>query len=89
MRILLAEDEENIRDVVKLNLELEGYEVVEAVNGKEAVHFYTANKALVKMIEGTYIKSVKLAVQITNSSQINTGRMLCPGRHGRKHQAGY
>jgi two-component system, OmpR family, alkaline phosphatase synthesis response regulator PhoP len=40
MRILLAEDEENIRDVVKLNLELEGYEVVEAVNGKEAVHLF-------------------------------------------------
>ena len=40
MRILLAEDEENIRDVVKLNLELEGYEVIEAVNGKEAVHLF-------------------------------------------------
>ena len=37
MRILLVEDEENIRDVVKLNLEIEGYEVVETDNGKEAV----------------------------------------------------
>ena len=37
MRILLVEDEENIRNVVKLNLELEGYEVVETDNGKEAV----------------------------------------------------
>ena len=37
MRILLVEDEENIRDVVKLNLEMEGYEVVETDNGKEAV----------------------------------------------------
>ena len=37
MRILLVEDEENIREVVKLNLELEGYEVVEAGKGKEAV----------------------------------------------------
>jgi two-component system, OmpR family, alkaline phosphatase synthesis response regulator PhoP len=40
MRILLVEDEENIRDVVKLNLELEGYEVVEADNGKDAVTFF-------------------------------------------------
>jgi two-component system, OmpR family, alkaline phosphatase synthesis response regulator PhoP len=40
MRILLVEDEENIRDVVKLNLEMEGYEVVEADNGRDAVTFF-------------------------------------------------
>ncbi|GJM33763.1 MAG: DNA-binding response regulator [Saprospiraceae bacterium] len=40
MRILLVEDEVNIRDVVKLNLELEGYEVVADSNGKDALkHF--------------------------------------------------
>ena len=37
MRILLVEDEEHIRNVVKLNLELEGYEVVATDNGKTAV----------------------------------------------------
>jgi two-component system alkaline phosphatase synthesis response regulator PhoP len=37
LRILLVEDEENIRDTVKLNLELEGYEVVATGNGREAV----------------------------------------------------
>jgi two-component system alkaline phosphatase synthesis response regulator PhoP len=37
MRILLVEDEENIRDVVKLNLEMEEYEVVATDNGKEAL----------------------------------------------------
>lgn len=37
LRILLVEDEENIRDTVKLNLELEGYEVVATDNGREAV----------------------------------------------------
>lgn len=40
MRILLAEDEENIRDIVKLNLELENYEVVETDNGKDAVNLF-------------------------------------------------
>lgn len=40
MRILLAEDEENIRDIVKLNLELENFEVVETDNGKEAVQLF-------------------------------------------------
>lgn len=39
MRILLVEDEENIRDVVKLNLEMEDYEVVTAKDGKTALKF--------------------------------------------------
>jgi len=40
MRILLVEDEENIRDVVKLNLEMEDYEVVTAGDGRTALkHF--------------------------------------------------
>jgi two-component system alkaline phosphatase synthesis response regulator PhoP len=37
MRILLVEDEDSLRDVVKLNLEMEDYEVVAVVNGKDAL----------------------------------------------------
>jgi two-component system alkaline phosphatase synthesis response regulator PhoP len=37
MRILLVEDEENIRDLVKLNLELENFEVVATGNGRDAL----------------------------------------------------
>lgn len=37
MRILLVEDEENIREVVTLNLEMEDYEVVAVSNGKDAI----------------------------------------------------
>ena len=37
MRILLVEDEENIQAVVKLNLELEEYEVITSANGKDAL----------------------------------------------------
>ena len=40
MRILLVEDEENIRSVVKMNLELESYEVVATGNGREAIKFF-------------------------------------------------
>ena len=36
-RILLVEDEQSIREPVKLNLELEGYEVVTASTGKKAL----------------------------------------------------
>ena len=37
MRILLVEDEENIRETLKLNLELEGYEVVTVGDGKHVI----------------------------------------------------
>jgi len=37
IRILLAEDEEHLLEAIKLNLEIEGYEVVTAKNGLEAV----------------------------------------------------
>ncbi|MBK8967918.1 MAG: response regulator transcription factor [Saprospiraceae bacterium] len=37
MRILLVEDEESIRDALRLNLELEGYEVVVTGNGRQAL----------------------------------------------------
>lgn len=37
MRILLAEDEETLLEAIKLNLELEGYEVETAETGTEAV----------------------------------------------------
>jgi len=37
LRILLVEDEENIRETVKLNFELEGFEVVTAADGRSAI----------------------------------------------------
>ena len=37
MRLLVVEDEENIRKVVKTNLELEGYEVIAVDHGEEAL----------------------------------------------------
>ncbi len=40
MRILLVEDEEHIRNVVKMNLEMEGYEVVSTDNGKMAIKLF-------------------------------------------------
>lgn len=35
-RILLVDDEENLRSTLRLNLEMEGYHVTEAKNGREA-----------------------------------------------------
>ncbi|MFM2286133.1 MAG: hypothetical protein RLZZ543_1630 [Bacteroidota bacterium] len=36
-RILLAEDEESLREMIQLNLELEGYQVVSVIDGKAAL----------------------------------------------------
>ena len=36
-RILIVDDEKNIRELLKFNLENEGYKTIEAVNGKEAL----------------------------------------------------
>jgi len=36
-RILLAEDEDHLLEAIKLNLELEGYKVTTATNGKKAI----------------------------------------------------
>ena len=40
-RILLVEDEDHLRQAIKMNLEMEEYEVVTAINGRIALkHFY-------------------------------------------------
>jgi two-component system alkaline phosphatase synthesis response regulator PhoP len=39
-RILLVEDEENLQEALKMNLELEGYEVITASTGPEALKLY-------------------------------------------------
>ncbi len=39
-RILLMEDEEHLLEAIKLNLELEGYQVTTAVNGKKGLKTY-------------------------------------------------
>lgn len=39
-RVLLVEDEENLQEVIKMNLELEGYEVITADDGLEALQLF-------------------------------------------------
>ena len=39
-KILVAEDEQNIREFVVINLRRAGYDTVEAVNGEEALRLY-------------------------------------------------
>lgn len=43
-RILIADDEKHLREGVKLNLELEGYEVEEARDGREALDLHGSQR---------------------------------------------
>ncbi len=44
IRILLVEDEKNLLEAIKLNLEMEGYEVVTAVTGTSAISTFDAQR---------------------------------------------
>lgn len=52
--ILLVEDEENLHEALKLNLELEGYQVVSAMDGMQAV----------KAIQGQYFDLMILDIML-------------------------
>ena len=52
--ILLVEDEENLHEALKLNLELEGYQVVSAMDGKQAL----------KTLQGQYFDLMILDIML-------------------------
>lgn len=43
-RILLVEDEKNLLEAIKLNLEMEGYEVITAVTGTDAIKTFDSQR---------------------------------------------
>lgn len=51
IRILLAEDEKNLRDTITLNLELEGYEVVSVADGKMALKVFDEQRFNVVILD--------------------------------------
>src|SRR5687767_13471993 len=59
--ILLAEDEENLHEALKLNLELEGYEVTSAFTGSQAL----------QKIEGEYFDLLILDVMLPDVDGIS------------------
>jgi len=59
--ILLVEDEENLHEALKLNLELEGYEVTSAYNGAAAL----------KAVESEYFELIIMDVMLPEIDGIN------------------
>jgi two-component system, OmpR family, alkaline phosphatase synthesis response regulator PhoP len=64
--ILLVEDEENLQDALKLNLELEGYEITTASTGTSAL----------KAIEGEYFDLVILDVMLPELDGISVAETI-------------
>ena len=50
-KILLVEDEDNIRKFTKINLEREGYEVIEAGSGEEGIVLAEENKPEIAILD--------------------------------------
>ncbi|WP_330396830.1 response regulator transcription factor [Anaeromicrobium sediminis] len=72
IRILIAEDEENIRNLVKLHLSKEGYEVIEASNGREALLKFKDNNIdlLILDIMMPEMDGYRVLEEVRASSQI-------------------
>ncbi len=66
LSILLVEDEENLHEALKLNLELEGYEVSSAYDGVKALH----------MIQQEYFDLVILDVMLPGTDGISIAETM-------------
>lgn len=64
--ILLVEDEENLHDALKLNLELEGYEITSAYNGTEAL----------KKVEQEYFDLIIMDIMLPGTDGISVTERL-------------
>ena len=63
-RILLAEDEEHLLEAIKLNLELEGYKVSTATNGKKALQIFNIwFKSNISNIDNYYLYFIDYSSQ--------------------------
>lgn len=71
--ILLVEDEENLHEALKLNLEMEGYEVVSAFTGNEALA-KIANEYFDLIIMDIMLPEVD-GISITESVRINNNEV--------------
>jgi two-component system phosphate regulon response regulator PhoB len=69
-RILLVEDDELIRDMIAFNLQEEGYEVIQAQNGREALHFFEEDNS------GNFAEKIDLIILDLMLPEIN-GLDIC------------
>jgi CheY-like chemotaxis protein len=48
--ILIAEDNESVRNIIRISLERAGYKVIEATDGEEAIRTFTAHKDSIQLV---------------------------------------
>lgn len=87
-RVLLIEDEKSLRLLLKMNLELEGYEVDQAQNGKEALKMFESayydiavldlmlpKVSGIKVLEAIRVKNNTLPIIITSAKDTSSDRI--------------
>lgn len=51
MRVLIVDDEKNIVELIRRNLQLEGYETIQAYSGREAIHKVMTEKPEIVLLD--------------------------------------
>ena len=77
-RILVADDDPDLLDLLKMDLGLQGYEVQTAANGKDALQFATAEPfdLLLLDVMMPYIDGYHVAHELTNKLGSKAPRIL-------------
>lgn len=57
--ILLAEDEDDVRNVVRTICEIAGYKIIEAIDGEDAINKYKENSATIRLFVSDVMMPVK------------------------------
>ena len=71
-RILVLDDDESIRDIVKMNLETEGYEVDAAEDGESAIELFDSDVHVMAILDIMLpgIDGCEVARQIRSASDV-------------------
>ncbi len=77
-RILVADDDPDLIDLLELDLTSEGYEVLTAVNGKDALQMAMGNKVDLVLLDVMmpYIDGYHVAYELTNKLGANCPKIV-------------
>jgi len=77
-RILVADDDPDLLDLLKMDLSLQGYEILEAANGKDALQIGLAEKLDLCLLDVMmpYIDGYHVAYELTNKLGAKAPRIV-------------
>ncbi|MBI3551995.1 MAG: response regulator [Elusimicrobia bacterium] len=77
-RILVADDDPDLLDLLKMDLGMQGYEILEAANGKDALQIAMAEKLDLILLDVMmpYIDGYHVAYEVTNKLGAKAPRIM-------------